>query len=96
VAALAGIPSHARQVGYALNALPAGTSLPWHRVINAQGEISLRAAAGGDIVQRMRLEREGVRFDQRGRVNLDTFQWTPRVVANRTHDGALSNQCRRA
>ena len=77
VAALAGMPFHARQVGYALHALPASTTLPWHRVINARGEISVRASYGGDAVQRVRLEREGVRFDSRGRVDLQSFQWRP-------------------
>ena len=43
VAALAGLKGHARQVGYALHALPNGTTVPWHRVINAQGRVSPRA-----------------------------------------------------
>src|SRR5262245_154669 len=55
VAALAGYPGHARQVGYALSALPSGTALPWHRVINARGEISLRHWPGAEVTQRMLL-----------------------------------------
>jgi methylated-DNA-protein-cysteine methyltransferase-like protein len=43
VAALAGLPRQARLVGYALNVLPADSDLPWHRVVNAEGRISLRA-----------------------------------------------------
>jgi methylated-DNA-protein-cysteine methyltransferase-like protein len=78
VAALAGIPLHARQVGYAMHALPVGTIVPWHRVINARGEISVRASSSGDAVQRIQLEREGVNFDLRGRVDLESFQWRPR------------------
>jgi methylated-DNA-protein-cysteine methyltransferase-like protein len=78
VAALAGYPGHARQVGYALSALPAGTVLPWHRVINARGEISLRHWPGAELTQRMLLEREGVRFDARGRVQLKRVGWKPR------------------
>lgn len=65
-----------RQVGYALHALGERTVVPWHRVINAQGAISLTGAAA--ITQRLRLETEGVRFNARGRVDLDLFGWTPR------------------
>jgi methylated-DNA-protein-cysteine methyltransferase-like protein len=77
VAALAGYPGHARQVGYALHALPEGTDLPWHRVINARGEVSLRTEAGWEHYQRHLLEEEGVAFDARGRVDLVRFQWEP-------------------
>lgn len=77
VAALAGLPGHARQVGYALHALPRGTRLPWHRVINAKGEVSRRRRPGDELSQRMLLEREGVRFDARGRVALARLRWRP-------------------
>jgi methylated-DNA-protein-cysteine methyltransferase-like protein len=77
IAALAGYPGHARQVGYALNALPEGTDLPWHRVINARGEVSLRTESGWEHYQRHLLEEEGVAFDANGRVDLDRFQWEP-------------------
>jgi methylated-DNA-protein-cysteine methyltransferase-like protein len=76
IARLAGIPGQARLVGYALHALPAGHSLPWHRVVNAQGGISTRSPH--DERQRRLLKREGVRFDARGRIPLDLFQWKPR------------------
>lgn len=78
VAALAGRPGQARQVGYALHALRPGDRVPWHRVINARGELSPRSAPGWDRVQRRRLEAEGVDFDGRGRVALDDFGWRPR------------------
>src|ERR671937_598504 len=68
IASLAGLAGHARQVGYALHALPDSTTVPWHRVINARGEVSARAEPGGELTQRLLLEREGVRFDARGRV----------------------------
>ena len=77
VAALAGLPGHARQVGYALHALPQGTGLPWHRVINAKGEVSRRRRPGDELSQRMRLEQEGVGFDLRGRVALARVRWRP-------------------
>lgn len=77
VAALAGLPGQARQVGYALHALPAGTRLPWHRVINARGEVSRRAEAGWEGFQRHLLEQEGVSFDRRSRVSLERYRWHP-------------------
>ncbi len=77
IATLAGLSGHARQVGYALHALPSTTSVPWHRVINAKGEVSLRSTPGYDQEQRLRLEREGVTFDARGRVDLVAVRWKP-------------------
>lgn len=82
VARLAGLAGQARLVGYALSALRNGTGVPWHRVINAQGKLSLeRALSSAGLTQRMRLEREGVRVDAAGRVSLATFGW--RVEATR-------------
>jgi len=79
IARLAGLPRQARLVGYALHALPAGTRLPWHRVINAQGRLSLaRNNAAAGITQRLLLEREGVRVDAGGRVSLARFGWNAR------------------
>lgn len=80
VAALAGLAGHARQVGYALHALPDGSTVPWQRVINARGEISLRRVPGAGLTQRMLLEKEGVRFDARGRIALARYRWVPREV----------------
>jgi methylated-DNA-protein-cysteine methyltransferase-like protein len=81
VAELAGLAGHARQVGYALHALPAGTAVPWHRVINAAGAVSLRATPGDELTQRQLLEREGVRFDARGRVPLRHARWRAKAPA---------------
>lgn len=79
IASLAGLGGHARQVGYALSALPDGTRVPWHRVINARGEVSLRSGLdGGGEQQRRLLETEGVRFNEHGRVWLSRFRWRPR------------------
>jgi methylated-DNA-protein-cysteine methyltransferase related protein len=76
VAALAGRPGHARQAGYALHALGEHTTVPWHRVVNAQGRLSLaRRGHEAAFEQRFRLEREGVVFDARGRVPLARFGW---------------------
>ena len=79
LARLAGFPLRARQVGYALAALPNGTVLPWHRVINARGEVSRRRRPGADLTQRLLLVREGIRFNGRGRVALAECQWSPRI-----------------
>ncbi|HEY5940140.1 MAG TPA: methylated-DNA--[protein]-cysteine S-methyltransferase [Gemmatimonadales bacterium] len=78
VASLAGLAGHARQVGYALHALPQGSIVPWHRVVNAAGRISTRATPGGELVQRILLEREGIPLDARGAVPLDRHLWRPR------------------
>lgn len=76
IARLAGLPGLARQVGYALHDLPEDTEVPWHRVVNAAGEISLRRA-GGASEQRQRLEGEGVVFSASGRIVLADFGWQP-------------------
>jgi methylated-DNA-protein-cysteine methyltransferase related protein len=83
VASLAGLAGHARQVGYALHALPDETAVPWHRVVNASGGISLRSMPGGELVQRGLLEREGIRLDPRGRVPLARVRWVPRLKSTR-------------
>lgn len=80
IAALACMPRHARQAGYALAATPEGVKIPWHRVINAQGRISMRMRhwdSGSDDLQRILLEAEGVSFDRTGKVSLEEFQWRP-------------------
>jgi len=72
IARLAGIPKGARQVGYAMAALGRGRprpDVPWHRVVNAKGESSI----GGEQI--IRLEAEGVLFDERGRIDLKAFGW---------------------
>lgn len=80
VARLAGLPGHARQVGYALHALRSSDdTVPWQRVVNARGEVSPRAEPGMDGLQRTILEAEGVVFDARGRIDLKRYRWTPRA-----------------
>jgi methylated-DNA-protein-cysteine methyltransferase-like protein len=78
VATLAGLGGHARQVGYALNAMPDDPTIPWHRVINSRGEISTRAEPGATSEQQRLLEAEGIVFDDRGRIPLQHFQCRPR------------------
>lgn len=87
IAALVGMPRHARQAGFALAATPANMKIPWHRVINAQGRISLRTKhwdSGSDKLQRILLEAEGVSFDSSGRMDLKRFRWQPIISSPRT------------
>jgi len=80
VAELAGLPHGAREVGWALAALfDDPTAVPWQRVINARGQVSPRRSSAGDLEQRVRLEAEGVRFDARGKVDLERYAWRPRA-----------------
>jgi methylated-DNA-protein-cysteine methyltransferase-like protein len=79
VARLAGFPNHARLAGYALHALPASSRVPWHRVVNAKGEVSPRRdGSEHHLLQRVLLEKERVRFDARGKIPLARFLWRPR------------------
>lgn len=66
----------ARMVGYALAALPADNDVPWQRVINAQGKISLRADSQGNSRQRQLLEEEGVHFDAQSSIDLARYRWS--------------------
>ena len=75
VARLARLPGRARQVGYAMHALPEGTTVPWQRVVNAQGKVSRRRVPGAELTQRMLLLREGVRFGGGGRISLARYGW---------------------
>ncbi|HEY4137125.1 MAG TPA: MGMT family protein [Casimicrobiaceae bacterium] len=76
IARMAGLPRQARLVGYALHALTSASNLPWHRVINAQGKLSLvREGRSSGITQRLLLEREGVRVAGGSRVSLKQFGW---------------------
>jgi methylated-DNA-protein-cysteine methyltransferase-like protein len=77
VAALLGAPHAARAVGYALRALAAGSDVPWHRVVNRQGQISPRHPAAGPILQRVLLEAEEVGFDAQDRIDLSFYRWRP-------------------
>ena len=75
IAAIVGRGCTARQVGYAMAALRSDDkSVPWQRVINSQGEISLRPGGGG-ARQRGLLEAEGVEFDAGGRADFRRFGW---------------------
>lgn len=76
IAKLAGIPGQARQVGYALSASRENL-IPWHRVINAKGEISPRSDSAFARLQRDLLEHEGVKFNDQGKISLHQYRWNP-------------------
>ncbi len=75
IARLVGDPRAARTVGWALHALPDGSRVPWHRVINSAGRISTSCERHTWIEQRARLIEEGIKVDKEGRVDLRRFQW---------------------
>lgn len=75
VAVLAGLPGRARQVGHAMSSLPVGSSVPWHRVVNASGAVSERGIPGAEGFQRHLLEEEGVVFGASGRADLSRYGW---------------------
>lgn len=94
IAALAGLPGRARQVGYALHALPPGSPIPWQRVINARGEVSLSGESAAR--QRALLAAEGVDIDPGGRVSLARYTWRPRQVKPATAAGRAPRRATRS
>ena len=76
VSELAGYPGQPRLAGYALR--HADEACPWHRIVNARGEISPRAQSDSVHMQRKLLEMEGIRFDEMGRIALNRYRWRPR------------------
>ncbi|GAB4350420.1 MAG: hypothetical protein OHK0047_44450 [Leptolyngbyaceae cyanobacterium] len=78
VAELANLPGRARLVGYALYRVAPDSEIPWHRVINAKGEISESPVRyGSDYVQRSLLAAEGIAFDAQGKIDLRKYLWKP-------------------
>lgn len=79
IAELAGLPRQARLVGYALfRATDDALEVPWHRVINAKGEVSMSPFREGmDYIQRSLLESEGIEFEENGKLSLNRYRWQP-------------------
>jgi methylated-DNA-protein-cysteine methyltransferase related protein len=77
IAALLGHPQAARTVGWALNALRGSDvdNVPWQRVINRHGRISISRVDLGADLQRSLLEQEGIVFDERDRVDMKRYGW---------------------
>ncbi|MEL6927770.1 MAG: MGMT family protein [Cyanobacteria bacterium J06600_6] len=79
IADLAGLYGKARLVGYALFRVQIADDIPWHRVINAKGEISYSfKRQGGDYLQKVLLEEEGVEFKPNGKIDLSKYLWQPK------------------
>lgn len=78
VAELANLAGKARLVGYALYRIAPDSDIPWHRVINAKGQVSESPVRyGSDHLQRSLLEAEGIKFDNEGRIRLRDYLWLP-------------------
>jgi methylated-DNA-protein-cysteine methyltransferase related protein len=75
IARLAGLPNGARQVGYALHNLGEDSDVPWHRVVNREGRISLPPILPSSSLQKALLESEGVEFNPDGSIPLKKFLW---------------------
>jgi methylated-DNA-protein-cysteine methyltransferase-like protein len=76
IAAIAGIPRGARQVGYALRHLPDGNDVPWYRVIRSSGRIAFEKCSDGFNEQSKRLMMEGVAILE-GRIDMHKYRWQP-------------------
>lgn len=76
IARMAGSPRAARQVVRLLHSCSRKEKLPWHRVVNREGRISLKSFQGHDE-QKQLLELEGVEFDHAGNIDLERFMWCP-------------------
>ncbi len=78
IADLVGSFGCARQVGWALRRLPLHSSVPWHRVVNAHGKISMSCSRkGSDWIQRALLIDEGIFVDEDCKVSLKKYLWRP-------------------
>lgn len=75
IAGMAGRPRAARQVARLLHSSSAQYDLPWHRVINARGCISMTGLSGQN--QRQKLRDEGIEISDHNRIDLSVYQWTP-------------------
>ncbi len=76
IAAFAGNPRAARQVAWILHSSSRKDKLPWHRVVNSKGRISLKRNYGYEM-QKELLKREGIRFNQDDRIDFKNYLWKP-------------------
>lgn len=77
IATLLDNPRAARAVGWALRAVPADTDIPWWRVINAQGYLSIQNTNFPKDIQKGLLEKEGIKVSSKYLVDLDQYLWKP-------------------
>ncbi|MBD2312258.1 MGMT family protein [Desertifilum sp. FACHB-1129] len=86
IADLAQLYGKARLVGYALYRVDPKSDIPWHRVVNAKGEISHSSLRyGTDYLQKALLEEEGVEFSPEEKINLRQYLWQAPRQAEDTH-----------
>ncbi len=76
VAAMAGNPRWARVVGYALHSNPEPITLPCHRVVTKDGRVSVAFAFGGENMQRLLLNEEGIEFLDNGNIDMNKYEWS--------------------
>jgi len=74
IAKLAGNPKAARQVSWILHSSTKKHALPWHRVINSKGEISMSRIDDKEY-QKALLEQEGISFEKNYKLNLKKYLW---------------------
>src|SRR5262249_13664846 len=82
IATIAGLDGHARMVGYALHSLKPLNDVPWHRIVNAQGKISL--AGPNARRQQARLEAEGVKFLPSGNIDMKIYAVDQKLLAKKS------------
>jgi len=74
----------ARQVGWALRRLELPSTIPWHRVINSKGEITMSLSRKGtDWIQRELLIKEGIKFNSKMKIDLKKYLWRPKEITER-------------
>ena len=79
IAAMLDHPRAARMVGWAMSQLPENTIVPWQRVINSRGRVSIKSSKIAAELQQSILEAEGIKFDERGYCDMGIFQWRPEL-----------------
>jgi methylated-DNA-protein-cysteine methyltransferase-like protein len=87
IAELAGKPQGSRGVSWILHSCSTAYKLPWHRVLNSKGTISFPVTSSNYRQQKKRLEKEGVVFNEDGKLNLAKYQWKKRPAKAKTNKG---------
>lgn len=77
IAELLEAPQGAREVGWAMSSLRGSSGVPWHRVVNAQGRVSIKGSPLAAAEQRARLEAEGIEFDENDTLDMQKYLWNP-------------------
>ncbi len=77
IAELLDAPQGAREVGWAMSSLHGHPDVPWHRVVNAQGRVSIKGSPLAAAEQRARLEAEGIVFDEKDTLDMEKHLWNP-------------------